>query len=258
MSPVAFTADRLAAGVAGHTACRSLSLTLRGGEFWGVLGVNGAGKSTLLHTLAGLRAPLAGEIRLDDRPLARWERKALARHLGLLPQESGDPFPTTVLESALIGRHPHLSRWRLEGPAEYAMAREALQRVELADREQQLIHTLSGGERRRLALATLLVQSPRVLLLDEPLNHLDLRHQMTAIHLLRDLADEGRLLLMALHDLNLAARFCDRLLLLFGDGTWQAGRTEKLLEPVLLERLYRHPIRRIEGPDGPLFAPDSG
>jgi len=242
--------------VGGKRVCAGLNLSFAPGQCWGLLGANGTGKTTLLHTLAGLRLPAGGEVRLRQRPLQTLPRRELARLLGLLPQDSQDPLPATVLETALIGRHPHLPAWRWESEDDLALARAALAAVELDRAERRQVDTLSGGERRRLAVATLLTQAPLVCLLDEPANHLDLRHQISLLELLRRRArDHGGLLLMSLHDLNLAARFCDHLLLLFGDGETMAGPAERMLKPEHLKRLYGHPIVLVDDSGRRAFIP---
>jgi iron complex transport system ATP-binding protein len=241
------TAETLRVEIAGKRIGGDLSLAVEPGQCWAVLGANGAGKTTLLHTLAGLRAPAAGCIRLDGRPLAQMPARDAARRLGILLQETSDPFPATVLETALIGRHPHLGPWQWEGERDRAAARAALAEVELEGLEGRQVETLSGGERRRLALATLLVQDPAVYLLDEPTNHLDLHHQIRLLGRLRERARAGEgALVMALHDVNLAARFCDHALLLFADGEVLQGPADELLQPGHLTCLYHHPIELVE------------
>ncbi len=179
MTPPAplLAADGLSLSVPGRVLCRDLSMTVKAGERWTILGPNGAGKTTLLLTLAGLHPPDAGAVFLDGAPLSELPRRRVAQRLGLLPQESHDPFPATVLETALLGRHPHLHPLRGEGPQNRSRAIEALRSVDLHGLLERDAASLSGGERRRLALATLLTQDPQLLLLDEPTNHLDLRHQ---------------------------------------------------------------------------------
>jgi len=233
-----------------------LDLAVEPGQTWAVLGPNGAGKTTLLHTLAGLRRPGEGEIRVDDRPLARLSRGAVARRIGVLLQDSLDPFPATVRETVLIGRHPHLAPWQWEGPDDHAAAEAALAAVGLDDLGERSAATLSGGERRRLAIATLLAQQPRLYLLDEPTNHLDLHHQIQLLQYLRGHAvDDGGALVMAVHDINLAARFCDHALLIFDDGEMWPGRAADLLHPEPLSRLYRHPIEAVPWGQGRAFLP---
>ncbi len=248
-------AQSLTLAVAGRTLCSALELTWAPGQCWALLGQNGAGKTTLLHTLAGLRPPAGGEVRYHDRPLAHWRRRALARHLGLLPQDNADPFPASVLDTALLGRHPHRSAWATDSATDRALARAALAAMDLAGLEQRSVARLSGGERRRLAVATLLVQDPAVLLLDEPINHLDLRHTVSLLGRMRALADAGRCVLMSLHDPSLAARWCDHVLLLHGDGRWAAGTAAEMLTEENLGALYAHPVKAVTGPFGPVFVP---
>jgi len=234
--------------VDGNTLCYKLSMKLEGGQCWALLGRNGAGKTSLLHTLAGLRAPAEGYCLLDGERLHRLPARQRARRLGVLLQDDVSRFPATVLETALIGRHPFLGRWEVESEADRQRARAALRQMALAGWEQRAVQSLSGGERRRLDLAVLLTQDPPVMLLDEPLNHLDLAHQVRLLRLLRRLASEqGKAVLMVLHDINLAARFCDRVLLLYGGGEWETGASDVLLEEARLSRLYATPIRRCDG-----------
>jgi ABC-type transport system involved in cytochrome c biogenesis ATPase subunit len=153
MIPATLQTRDLQVHVGTVRVCDAASLRFEPGSCWAILGVNGAGKTTLLHTLAGLRPPQAGEIRLDDRPLVELERRAIARRLGLMPQDTPDPFPATVLETALLGRHPWLSRWQWESADDEALARQALAELGLAPLADRLVTTLSGGERRRRARA---------------------------------------------------------------------------------------------------------
>jgi iron complex transport system ATP-binding protein len=240
--------------------CRGLDLELRAGQCWGLLGQNGIGKSTLLHTLAGLRPAAAGSVYLQDQAIGRLSRTRVSRLLGLLLQDSTDPFPATVIETALLGRHPHLSRWQWEGENDFRIAQAALDSVGLGALKERRIDTLSGGERRRLALATLLTQQPSVMLLDEPTNHLDPAQQIRMLSLLTDgiaTMASGRpgALLMSLHDINMAARFCSHLLLMLPQGEVISGPAAELLETAVLERLYGYPLMRIEHDAGVAFLP---
>ncbi|KAA0014174.1 ABC transporter ATP-binding protein [Billgrantia pellis] len=247
--------SELVVDVPGRRDGRPLSLSVEPGQVWGVLGPNGAGKTTLLHTLAGLRAPRAGEIRLDGRPLATLKRRQVAQHLGLVFQERQDGFPATVLETALIGRHPYLSPWRMEGGEDLRLAQAALERLDVAHLADRLVSTLSGGERQRVAIATVLTQAPALWLADEPTNHLDLHHQTEVMALLAEQAAEGRAVMMCLHDLNLASRWCDHLLLLYPDGEACWGPSDALLVPAALERLYGQRLATAEIGGAPVFVP---
>ncbi|MCU0976254.1 MAG: ABC transporter ATP-binding protein [Steroidobacteraceae bacterium] len=231
--------------VAGRCLVRSLTASFGPGRLVAVLGRNGVGKTLTLHTLAGQRAADAGVVTLDGRPLGAWPRRALARRLSLLPQSTEDPFPTTVIETALIGRHPHLGFWQWEGPAELALARRALADVDLAGFESRELDTLSGGERRRLAVATLLTQDPGICLLDEPTNHLDPAHQLAVLGQFRRRVDAGGTVIASLHDATLAARFADAALLLFGDGRWEYGDFTRVVTPTALGALYGSPVAEL-------------
>jgi iron complex transport system ATP-binding protein len=228
---------------------RALSLTFAGGEVVAILGRNGSGKTLTLHTLAGLRAPAAGVISIDGTPVPQMSRRAVALKLGLLPQDLEDAFVTTALETVLIGRHPHLALWQWETAQDEALARAALASVDLADFAARRTDTLSGGEQRRVAVASLLVQQPSIFLLDEPTNHLDPHHQLAVLTIFRKLADAGSTVVTTLHDPTLAARFADRVLLLFGDGRWVLGPTATTLTAQALSELYASPIIEV-GADG--------
>jgi iron complex transport system ATP-binding protein len=160
----------LTLAVPGRTLCRDVAFEVHAGECWVILGPNGAGKTTLLQTLAGLRPPAAGAILLGDRPIAEYAPRGRAQRLGFLPQDTVDAFPATALEIALGGRHPHIPRWHPESAADVRQARAALTAVGMSEAALRDVQTLSGGERRRVALAMLLAQDPEVMLLDEPTN----------------------------------------------------------------------------------------
>jgi iron complex transport system ATP-binding protein len=248
-------AHGLTVTIAGQCVCRDFGLRLEAGACLGLLGPNGAGKTTLLHTLAGLRAPARGEILLDGAPLKSLSRRRIARRLGLLMQQPEDSLPATVLETVLIGRHPHIDFWRWESHADVNLARRALKQVGLDGLEQRSHSQLSGGERRRLDIATVLTQNPQVLLLDEPSHQLDLHHQLALLshfsHLARDL---GHGVIMSLHDVNLAARFCSQVLLLFGQGETLLGPVS-MLDAACLSRLYHTPVTALAAPGGTVFLP---
>jgi iron complex transport system ATP-binding protein len=211
-----------------------LRFDLGAGERLAILGRNGTGKTTLLTTLAGLREPEAGAIALCGEDYAALGTRHAARLRGVLTQGQIDAFQSTVLETALIGRHPHLDRWSWEGREDERIAREALAAVDLAGLGQREVHTLSGGERQRLAIAALLAQQPRLYLLDEPLAHLDLNHQIAVLELLSQRARSD----------------ADRALLLFGEGRTLEGPADAVLGAEALSRLYGHPLRELR--DGKL------
>ncbi len=236
---------QLDVAVPGRSLVRSLELEAPRGRFIAVLGRNGAGKTLTLHTLAGLRPPDHGHVELESRAVGEWRPGERARRLGLLPQSVEDPFPSTVLETALIGRHPHIEFWRWEDADDFATARSALMAVDLAGCESRAVDTLSGGERRRLAIATLLAQDPAVCLLDEPTNHLDPRHQFDVLALFRARTERGGTVIASLHDPTMAARYAHDALLLHGDGRWNFGPCSEVLTPALLSAIYDSPIHEL-------------
>ena len=248
-------AEQLVIDIPGRSDGEALNFAVESGQIWGVLGPNGAGKTTLLHTLAGLRSPRRGSVCLGERPLADLKRRTISQQLGLVFQERQDGFPATVLETALIGRHPWLSPWQMESGADERLARLALDQLDVGHLSDRLVNTLSGGERQRVAIATVLTQAPDTWLLDEPTNHLDLHHQVSVLQLLTEQARSGRSVFMCLHDLNLAARWCDHLLLLYPDGEACWGPAERMLVPAALERLYDQELLTVEVDGAPLFVP---
>ncbi len=236
-SPLFFCRD-LRVGVAGRVLVDALNIDVARGELIAVLGQNGCGKSLTMHTLAGLRAADTGTVELNGLDVAAADRRETAKYLALLPQHVDDIFPATVLDTALIGRHPHIGRlnWESEADIEFALA--ALSSVDLEGLARRDVMTLSGGERRRLAIAQVLTQQPQLYLLDEPTNHLDPQHQLEALRLFREKADEGAAVIASLHDVNLAVRFADRCLLLYGNGRWDLGPTIDILDTRRLSSLY--------------------
>jgi iron complex transport system ATP-binding protein len=233
-----FSSDDLRVDVAGRTLVDALSFSVRPGELLAVLGQNGCGKTLTMHTLAGLRPATQGRALLGGRDVSMVSRQETARRLALLPQHVDDIFPATVLETAMIGRHPHIGRFEWESPRDIAIAEAALAAVDLDTLAQRDVLTLSGGERRRLAIAQVLTQQPDVYLLDEPTNHLDPQHQLDALRLFRDEANDGAAVIASLHDVNLAVRFADRCLLLYGDGRWDIGNTDDVLDESRLSELF--------------------
>jgi iron complex transport system ATP-binding protein len=247
------TASTLSVPAGERVLVRDFSFELRSGHVVAVLGRNGSGKTLLLQTLAGLRTPQHGIVRLNGIPIGDCSRRAIARQLGLLLQDLEEGFITSVRESVLIGRHPHLGLWQWEGEEDERLANAALARVDLADVAERSMATLSGGEQRRVAIAALLAQQPQIMLLDEPTNHLDPHHQLGVLRLCRELADAGRGVLATLHDPTLAARFADRVVLLFGDGRWHEGAADQLLTADALSELYLTRITEVRAGDRRIF-----
>lgn len=247
--------DEVALRVGGRWLCCAFSQRLSAGEVLVLLGPNGAGKSTLLRTLAGLAAPAAGQVRVAGRPLSDWPMRELARLRAYLPQQQPDPFPSSVLETVLVGRHPHLGRWGWEGREDEAVARAALAETDMLEFAERDVQTLSGGERQRVAIATVLAQQARLLLLDEPMNHLDLHHQIATLERLRDRARQGCAVVLVLHDINLAARVADHVVLFDGRGRVLAGARDEVLRVPVLAEAFSQPMDCIEHDGRRVFVP---
>jgi iron complex transport system ATP-binding protein len=226
-------------GTAGTAAVQDVSIDVQPGAITGLLGPNGCGKTSLLKLLAGLAHPQRGRVTLDGRVLGDLPRREIARRIAVVPQETHPAFDYTALEMVLMGRHPHLGVFQLEGPDDVATALDALVAtgtVHLADRAYM---TLSGGEKQRVVIASALAQQPRILLLDEPTASLDLGYQLEIQALLTALNRErGVTMVLATHDLNLAASICHRLVLMRNGLVIAQGRTQDVLDPPNIRELY--------------------
>jgi iron complex transport system ATP-binding protein len=233
----------VAAGFARHPVLRDIDLDIAPGQCWAVLGNNGSGKTTLLHTLAGIRPALAGAVRLDGVALHSMDSRARARAIGLLLQEEPLEFWGSVLEYVQLGRFPHARHRLAPTPDDERVAQRQLDVVELARLADRPLASLSGGERQRARLALTLAQQPVYYLLDEPLQHLDLRHQRRMLAHFASLSRAGDCAVaMALHDPLLAQRHCDHALLVFEQGPPLAGCASAILTSANLERLYGVPV----------------
>lgn len=242
----------------GREILRDVTLALRQGEVLGLAGPNGAGKTTLLRVASNVLRPRAGSVRVDGRPLESLSRRALARQLAVVPQNTQVAFPFTVAEVVLMGRSPHLGAWSFETPADRELAREAMARVGVEALADRSILELSGGERQLVLIARALAQSPRGLLLDEPTSHLDLHHRIRVAERVREFARSGRSALVVSHDLVLAASGCDRLALLAQGRVLALGEPAAVLTPENLRRAYGIEADVLPGPDGaPLVVPRS-
>ncbi len=250
----------LSLSIPGRLLLESLDWQIQRGETWALLGRNGSGKSTLLHTLAGVRALQSGSIELADQgqyhAIEKIPRREIARQMALLQQHTTYPFDARVIQMVLAGRHPHIGTWQQEGADDFAIARQALKDMDLEGLEQRNVSSLSGGEARRLAFATMLTQQTPLLLLDEPSNHLDIGHQIQIMRKARYLVEEeNKAAIIAIHDLNLAARFCSHVLMLFGDGRYLAGSLDEVLSSKQLSELYNYPIEQLLWDQGRCFLP---
>ncbi len=214
------------------------------GQIWCIAGPNGAGKTTLIESLAGLHQSWQGTIELDGRALSLWPAAALARRRAWLPQTQQDIFSACVLETVLLGRYPHLVGWGWETAEDHSATWAALDIFGLAPLATRDVLSLSGGERQRVALAAVLCQEAPLLLLDEPLAHLDLPYQIDCLQSLRSwVGSAPRTVMFSCHDLNLARRFATHALLLDGKGSAYSGLVQDILSPRLVSRVFNHPFR---------------
>jgi len=215
-----------------------IDLEVAAGEVVGLLGPNGSGKSTLVRLLSGVLAPQAGSIRLAGAALDALPRAEIARRVAVVPQEPRFDLPFSVIETVLLGRHPHLAGVAFESESDVELAHAALERCGAAALAERSIDELSAGERQRVVFARALAQAAPVLLLDEPASFLDLRYQVELFDRVREVASEGRAVLAVLHDLNLAAEYCDRVALLAEGRILAVGGTAATLSYVNLTRAY--------------------
>jgi iron complex transport system ATP-binding protein len=243
--------DALAAGYPQGFDLEVLSLEVRRGEIVGLLGPNGSGKSTLLKALIGLLPLRMGTVRLLGRDVTRLAARERARHVAYVPQGTEAPFHATVREVVAIGRYPHLGPLGRGGREDDDAVLEALAICSLEDLSDRETRTLSGGERQRVLLARALAQRAPLLVLDEPVSNLDLRHQQETYERLRRLADEGRLgILLADHHVNLQSAYCDRLVVLKGGRPVAQGPAGRLVTGRLLEEVFGLKMRVETAPEG--------
>jgi iron complex transport system ATP-binding protein len=243
VSHPALSAQHLTLRAGARTLLDAFTHTFYAGEIWCVAGPNGAGKTTLLSTLAGLSRPAAGHVELDGVRVSDWRALPLAQRRALMPQSAADAFSASVLDIVMLNRFPHLSGWGWERTADRAAAHAALDLLGLGAFAARDVLSLSGGERQRVALAAVLCQDAPLLLLDEPLSHLDLHHQIDCLEALAAWTREpGRTVMFSCHDLNLARRFATHALLLDGEGGAYAGAVHDVLTPTLTSRAFGYPL----------------
>lgn len=248
-------AENLHLTVPGKVLCQDLTLTFETGQCWAILGKNGSGKSTLIHALCGLSKPAAGRIQLDGKPLASISRRQMAQRIGVLLQEESASFSGPVLDYVLLGRFPHGGSWRPDD-SDLDAARQALERTGMVQAQAQSFATLSGGERQRVRIAQLLAQEADILFLDEPLQHLDLPHQLAMMKLLHGLAScQRKTVVMVLHDIFWASHFCCHALLIHDAGKISCGESARMITVKNMENLYQCGFQQVKTSDGNYFLP---
>ena len=247
--PHAISAEGLSCEVEAQTLLDGVDLYAGRGRLVGLIGPNGAGKTTLLRAMSGILSYREGSVRLDGEDLESLSSRDVAASLALVPQIAPYTHGFTSIEIVLMGRYPHLGRFQIEGREDDRIARESMRMTDTERFAARTLDTLSGGERQRVFVSRALAQQPRVLLLDEPTSNLDVFHQLKVFDLVRRLVDDGLTAIAAIHDLNMAARYCDRLALLSEGRVLAEGTPEEVLSPDAIERafgveaaVYRDPI----------------
>jgi iron complex transport system ATP-binding protein len=233
---------------APEPALDSVTMVVPRGSFYAVLGPNGSGKSTLLRALLGMVSHATGRAHVSGRPISNWDRRALAREAGVVPQSESLAFPITVRELVAMGRYPYLGALQSETPTDREAISKAMQMCDIELLAHRFLSTLSGGEIQRTRLARAFAQEPNILVLDEPTTSLDVRHEMEILELLRVSADRGMTIFLITHHLDLAARFADRMLLLDRGRVAAEGEPREVLEEETLQRVYGWPISVSDDP----------
>src|SRR5262245_39526051 len=228
---------------ANRDALHDVSLSVGPRQFHAVLGPNGSGKTTLVRIALGALTPLVGRADVSGVPASQWSRQKLARMIGVVPQREDNLFPQRVRETVLLGRYPHLTLWGAERAEDRDAVERALKACDAAQLADRWLWTLSGGEYQRVRIARALAQQPQVLVLDEPAMSLDLKHQMELFELVRGLVEtQGLGVLMITHDLNLAARFADSLLLLAEGSPVASGAPADVLTQETVQAVFSWPV----------------
>lgn len=221
-------------------ALEGVSFEVGKNDFLGIIGPNGAGKTTLLRCITKILKPKVGAVLLDEKDVSEMGREEIAKNFGVVPQDSPLTFPFTVLDVVLMGRTPHLGRFARETKKDLKIAKAAMKLTKVTHLANRTINELSGGEKQRVIIAKALAQEPKALLLDEPTLHLDINHQLEILELIKGLNRRKKLAVIAVfHDLNLAARFCNKLLLLNSGEVHSIGSVEDVLTPKNIEAVYQ-------------------
>jgi iron complex transport system ATP-binding protein len=224
----------------GDWVLRNISFEVHKGEFVGIIGPNGSGKTTLLKILDGIFTPQEGEMWIDETPSGKLKREHLAKIIAVVPQESLMIFPFTVQEIVLMGRAPHLGKWRFEGDTDFRITRQAMEMTYTLSLMKRNMNELSGGERQRVLIARALAQQPQIMLLDEPTAFLDIRHQIEFFDLIKALNKDQALTVIGVsHDINLASLYCDRIILLRSGDIHCMGSPEEVITEANIKEVYK-------------------
>jgi iron complex transport system ATP-binding protein len=242
VQPAVLSASSLCFSYGEREVLHNVTITVEGGELLGLIGPNGAGKTTLLHLLSGYLEPSKGTVTLAGNPMPRLTRREIAQTIAVVPQSTETVFSQSVLQVVLMGRHPYAGFTSLDSRQDLTIADEQLSRLGLSDFAQRNYNQLSGGEQRLVLIARALAQQTPIILLDEPLAELDLKHQATILRLLKELTAEGKAILASFHDLNAALHWCDTAILLANGHVAAAGRPDAVLLDTRLSEVYNTQI----------------
>lgn len=246
-SPPLIAAENISHSFGRHQVLQKVSLTVVAGQVVGLVGPNGSGKTTLLRMLYGAEKPTSGRVRFAGAPLSSFRARELARRLGVVVQEPPSDLMLSVADTVLLGRTPHLGTWQRSGIRDDDAARHALQQVGLLHLAHREFSTLSGGEKQRVLIARALAQEVECLLLDEPTNHLDINYQHQVLQLVREVALSA---VVVLHDLNLAARYCDEIVMLSAGSISAKGPPSEVFTPQAVQPVYRISAEQVGSEDG--------
>jgi iron complex transport system ATP-binding protein len=228
----------------GPPVLKGIELSIESGEMVGILGPNGSGKSTLLKLISGTLDPGRGYVLLDGVDLSRMKRKIIAKKMAVVPQETDLGFDFTVREVVSMGRYPHLGRFQFNDPKSSRIVEEAMSTTGVLKMADKPISKLSGGEKQRVIIARALAQEPDILLLDEPTKNLDIRHSLDILNLVKKMNSERGLTVIAvLHDLDLAARYCNRTVLLKDGEIHSSGPVQNVLRPSTIKEVFDVSVR---------------
>ncbi|MFH1327605.1 MAG: ABC transporter ATP-binding protein [Candidatus Bathyarchaeota archaeon] len=218
---------------------QDITFEVKEGEVFGVTGPNGSGKTTLLKCIDLMLKPTIGTVFIDNEDLAHFERREIAKKIGLVPQKESSVYPFTTLDVVLMGRTPHMERFGKESSKDLEVVGNALKITEIEHLAERSVDELSGGEMQRVVIARALAQEPQVLLLDEPTLHLDVNHQLEILDLIKKLTNEKKLVtLLVSHDLNLASRYCDKLVILNSGKIYSIGTPSEVLTPKNIKHAF--------------------
>lgn len=233
------SSEHISLRLGNNQILKNVSFSADEGEFIGLIGPNGSGKSTWLRALCGLLKYDHGKAVIKHKEISSYPVREIARLIGYVPQDTSMDFDFLVKDIILMGRHPHVPRFGLESASDYEIAEQAMRTTQIEHLANRFVNQLSGGQRQMVFIAKALAQQTDILILDEPTSALDINRQLQVLHLVKQLTKEGVTVVTAIHDLNLAARFCDKLVLLTDGKVLASGEPEKVLTTDHILKSYR-------------------